>query len=230
MLASFVSLFYPNLCSACNNSLNSGEQFICTSCRYHLPKTDFHLFPENPLSKRFWGRVPIQSAASFYFFNRGEKVQRLIHNFKYGKHQELGIFLGQMYGSHLKESALFNSTDLIIPVPLHFAKKEKRGFNQSEVFANGLSESMGKKCYDYLKREKQTDTQTKKSRAERWENVKDIFSLSSEKIAETIKGCHVLLVDDVITTGSTLEASITALQKIPKIKISVATIAFASPI
>lgn len=220
----FIALFYPRICMACGNTLFHNEEVVCTSCLLHLPLTGFHKVRDNPVARLFWGRADIESAAALYYYRKGGKVQHLIHEMKYNGHKEIGVFLGELYGSDLKASEFFNSVEVIVPIPLHTAKLKKRGFNQSEMFANGLASTMQisvdtKTVY----RDVETSTQTKKSRYKRWENVSGIFKLSDK---DTFAGKHVLVVDDVITTGSTMEACVNTLQKVPEIKISVASIGF----
>lgn len=223
LLDDFISLIYPNICASCGNSLFKHEEVLCNFCEFHLPQTNFHIEMENPVSAIFWGRANVESAAAYYHFNKGSKVQRLIHLMKYKGRRDIGIYLGRQYGAFLKNSPFFRSVEVIIPVPLHWKKLRKRGYNQSEQFAAGLGISM-KIPVDTLTlyRNSATGTQTKKSRFKRWENVSGIFAL---KNPEKLKGRHVLLVDDVITTGATLEACILALNAIPGIRISVASIA-----
>lgn len=222
----FISLFFPRTCYACGNSLFQNEKIICTSCLLHLPKTNFHKTSENPVSKVFWGRVNLTTATSMYFYRKGGKVQHLIHQLKYKGHKEIGIFLGEIYGSQLKESALYNDIDLIIPIPLHQSKLKKRGFNQAELFARGLAQSMQKEMdLKSLVRQIATSTQTKKTRYKRWENVSEIFKL---EIPENINGKKILVVDDVITTGATMEAFIQCIQKAENVQVCAVSIAFAS--
>jgi ComF family protein len=225
LLDDFISLIYPNICAACGNSLFKHEEVLCNFCEFHLPQTNFHMDKDNPVSTIFWGRANVESAASYYHFNKGSKVQRLIHFLKYKGRKDIGIYLGKQYGLFLKNSPLFNTVEVIIPVPLHLKKLRKRGYNQSEQFALGLSTAM-KIPLDIstLYRKRPTDTQTKKSRFKRWENVAEIFALREP---EKLKGRHILLVDDVITTGATLEACMLALQGIAGIRISIASIAAA---
>ncbi|MBL0328160.1 MAG: ComF family protein [Bacteroidetes bacterium] len=226
MLNDFISLIFPQVCASCGNSLYKNEQTLCTYCVYHLPKTNFHLNNDNPVAKIFWGRVDIQSAAAFYGFNKGGRVQHIIHQLKYKGRKEVGFAVGKLYGYELKMCDSFKTVDTIIPVPLHSKKIKKRGYNQSEAFAEGLSVSMGVPAnVKTLFRAYESETQTKKSRFSRWQNVESIFQLKDIK---SLEGKHVLLVDDVVTTGATLEACAQTLQQIPGIKISVATIAYAS--
>jgi ComF family protein len=222
----FINLIFPNICACCGNSLWKHEKVICTFCDFHLPRTNFHLERDNPVSRTFWGRVQIESAAALYYFNKGNRVQTLIHQLKYKGRKDIGNILGEKYGAYLKHSPFFNTVETIIPVPLHKKKRMKRGYNQSEEFANGLGKSM--KCrvdLHSLVRSVSNETQTRKSRYRRWQNVKDTFTVAHP---EQIQGKHLLLVDDVITTGATLEACLLALSAVPGVKISIATIAFAN--
>lgn len=226
MLNDFISLIYPKICASCGNNLFKNEDCICTFCRFHLPKTNFHLSEENPVEKLFWGRVDIVSASAYFSFGKGGKVQHLIHQLKYKGQKEIGSTLGKLYGYDLKQSIKLKSIDSIIPVPLHDNKKKKRGYNQSELFAEGLSLSMHVPVdLKTLVRANESATQTKKSRFSRWQNVESIFHLTDPK---NIINKHILLVDDVVTTGSTLEACAQALQKSEGVKVSIATIAFAN--
>jgi ComF family protein len=226
LLDDFISLFFPKTCMACGNSLFHNEEIICTNCLFHLPKTKFHLDKNNPASKVFWGRANIEMATALYFYRKGGKVQTLIHHLKYHGHEEIGVFLGQLYGGQLKESKYLNDVDVVIPIPLHKAKLKKRGFNQAESFASGLAQTM-KTTMDTTSvfRNTETSTQTKKSRYKRWENVSEIFKIKDNS---GLENKHILIVDDVITTGATMEACINALKTVDGIKISVAAIAFAS--
>jgi ComF family protein len=219
------SIFFPNLCAGCGQPLIRGEETICSLCHFHLPKTYFHNDPDNPLNKVFWGRVNLEAVASYVFFQKGNNVQRLLHQLKYkGKH-EIGVRIGKWYGQELRYADVYRDVELVIPVPLHPKKLRKRGYNQSRMFAEGLVSAMPAKLEDRcLYRRIDSKTQTRKARYSRWENVENIFAV---KNPEKIRGRHVLLVDDVITTGATLEACATALLEIPGVKVSVATIACA---
>ncbi len=222
----FISLFYPNNCVACQNALYRNEYIICTSCLFHLPKTNYHLEKDNPISKIFWGRSDIEIAASFYFFIKAGKVQHLIHQLKYKGKKEIGIFIGELYGKELLKSEFFQNIDVIIPVPLHPKKEKKRGYNQSEMFGIGLSTSMQIPLdKTTLIRTYASETQTKKSRFKRWENVNEIFDLQN---ADLLENKHTLLIDDVITTGATIEACANMLKKIKDVKISIVSIAAAT--
>ncbi len=220
----FVGLIFPRICCGCGNSLWKHEKVICDNCYYHLPKTNFHYYDDNPVNKIFWGRADILSATSFLQFNKGSKVQNMIHALKYKGRKDIGIFLGEEFGKILKSCPPFSLSKMIIPVPLHKKKYLKRGYNQSEQFAIGLSSSMDIPfTCETLLRKNSTETQTHKSRFLRWHNVNEIFLI---KNIEKIAGMNILLVDDVVTTGATLESCISALSAIPGVRISVATIAY----
>jgi ComF family protein len=219
-----LSLVYPDLCRACGEPLMQTEEVICTLCMFHLPKTWFHNDPQNPLNKVFWGRVYLEAVTAFYYFHKGSKVQAMMHQFKYNGRKEVGIFIGKNLGLELKHAPVFEGVEVIIPVPLHRKKLKKRGYNQSEMFGMGLSMNMNAELVtDCLIRAVNSQSQTRKSRYKRWENVGNIFQVRNE---QKIKNKHVLLVDDVITTGATIEACAAALLKVPGVKVSVAAIAY----
>ncbi len=224
-LEAMVGLFYPNLCCACGKNLLLSQQVLCIDCQYRLPKTQFHHHADNPFAERFWGRLPLHAGASLYFFTKGGRVQRLLHALKYEGRQELGRYLGNMYGAELAQSSLFAGIDLIVPVPLHPRKRRQRGYNQSDCFAEGLSEALGRPWLpNALIRQSFTQTQTRKSRFERLRNVEEAFALQQP---QALSGKHILLVDDVMTTGATLEACGLLLTGLPDVRLSMATIAIA---
>jgi ComF family protein len=223
-LADFVSLLFPELCPACQASLVANELIICSDCRYNLPYTNFHLQADNIVAKQFYGKIKVEAAYALYYFNKGGKVQNLMHHFKYKGMQQIGDLLGNIAGSQLIENLIFNTVDLIIPVPLHKKRLKERGYNQSTRFANGLAQKLNKVVEDNnLQRAVATDTQTHKSRFARFENMQDVFVV---KQPERLANKHILLVDDIITTGSTLEACGMELLKIPGLTLSIATIAY----
>lgn len=225
-LKELLGLLFPRLCVCCGNSLFSHEEVICDYCELHLPRTGFHLSDDNPVSRVFWGRVNIANAAAFYHFNKGNRVQQLVHSLKYKGADQVGTFIGKRYAYELLGSENFREVEVVVPVPLHWKKLRKRGYNQSEVFAKGIAEVMKIPVVSgSLVRIKASETQTRKSRFVRWENVKDKFSIRKpEKLANK----HILLVDDVITTGATLEACAQALLTVEGTIVSIATIAFAN--
>lgn len=224
--ADLFGLFFPNLCLGCGQPLIKGEEVICSICHFHFPKTYFHNDPDNPLNRAFWGRVSLEAVAAYLYFQKGSTVQHLLHQLKYKGRQEIAHRIGKWYGTELRQADIFRETDLVIPVPLHPRKFRKRGYNQSQVFAEGLTAVMTAKPENRcLFRKEDSSTQTRKARYSRWENVENIFAV---KNPEKIKDRHILLVDDVITTGATLEACAQALLEVPGVKVSVATIAYAN--
>jgi ComF family protein len=225
LIHDFISLIYPRICSSCGITLMRHEQVICSYCIYHLPKTNFHLMDDNPVYTLFWGRVNLSGAASFFYFNKGGKVQHMIHLLKYKGKREVGIRLGELYGAELQKSSVYKELDVVVPVPLHPRKKRKRGYNQSEMIARGIAAAMNIEMNTTcLIRESFTQTQTRKARYKRWENVKDVFKIVHP---EKLEGKKILLVDDVITTGATLEACASWLSELPGAKVYVASLACA---
>lgn len=224
-ISDLLNLLYPEVCAACNAALFRGEMVICTQCLFRLPKTNYHLEPGNPVEKSFWGKVPITSATALYFFNKGERVQHLVHRLKYDGEQEVGELAGRILGSDLLQSPSFSSVKAVVPVPLHAGKLRARGFNQADCIARGIAQSLSVPVYpDFLIRRKATETQTRKTRYERFENVDRIFVLNPKYHPSPE---HYLLVDDVITTGSTLTACAEALLEIPGARVSVSALAYA---
>ena len=218
-------LIFPRLCVTCGDKLIEQEQWICLHCLHHIPRTNYHLEPENRVAQLFYGRVKIEFATSFFYFNKGSKYQSLLHNLKYKGMKELGAEIGIQFGIDLLQSDDFSSVDVICPVPLHPQKEKKRGYNQSWWIASGIATQMQKTLSDdNLRRVTATETQTRKTRFERWQNVEGIFEL---KDPEAFSGKHILLVDDVITTGSTLEACAQAILSKTDARISIVTLATA---
>ncbi len=223
LLQSFIGLFYPNICSGCSKGLSSKEQTICVSCWSNLPKSYEYKNLTNHTAKLFWGRYPLENAFSTFLYYRGNSLQNMIYDLKYRGNQKVGEVLGKEVG---KEVLLSNiKIDVIIPVPLHPAKLQKRGYNQSLSIALGIQEVLNCQLNnEVLLRKVNTDTQTRKTKFERWENVKDIFGIENKT---SLENKHVLLVDDVITTGSTIEGCCHSLGTIKGIKISVVAVASA---
>lgn len=225
ILEDFISLIYPNYCLACSGSLVKGEDSVCSHCLLDLPKTNFHKQPNNDLYERLSLRFPLQHAFAYYYFKKGSKVQELLHQLKYKHHPEIGQKIGRVLGQELVLTQFENAFDLIVPVPLHPSRKRSRGYNQSEEFAKGLSEVLRIGYTDnFIKRSVQTQTQTRKSKLNRWRNVSEVFEMKNE---EEVKGKRILLVDDVVTTGATLEACARSLLQAGCSEISIACIAVA---
>lgn len=222
ILTDFVSLFFPRYCLSCSSSLVGGEETLCTRCIINLPKTNYDL-NDNPIKLRLAGRLPLTYGLAYLKLKKGGVVQKMLHQLKYNNHPEIGIKIGKVFGHELKRDGLDQAFDLIIPVPLHKSRMRKRGYNQSAKFAEGLSYALGIPWDESIAiRKVSTKTQTNKSKLDRWENVKGVFSMSK---SAAIMGKRILLVDDVITTGATLEACGTHLVKHGCVQISVACVA-----
>jgi len=218
----FTGLFYPQICASCSEALVRNEHLLCTTCRVELPRTNYHTDPENEVAQSFWGRVPIEHASAHFYFQKGGRIQEILHKLKYKGQQDVGIELGKIIGRDI-ETSPFKQVDIIIPVPLHKSKKRKRGYNQSECIAIGLAEAMGKPLdTKTLQRMIANPTQTKKHRFDRWTNVEGIFALTNP---ENIDHKHILLVDDVVTTGATLEACASTLLQAENVKVSIIAVA-----
>jgi ComF family protein len=225
LINDFLSLIYPRHCEACAGNLFGHEQFLCNKCRLTLPKSNYHVNTDSQLIRTFSGRVPLANAGCYFLYEKSGKVQKLLHAIKYQEQKELGEHLGTLYGNDLSKEETFRNIDVILPIPLHKNKLKARGFNQSEWFAQGLSKSLLKELdTTSLERITDTATQTKKKKYQRWENVEGIFKLQNEN---NLVNKHVLLVDDVVTTGATIEACWQALKHVEGIKISLVSIAFA---
>lgn len=217
------NILLPKVCFGCNARLSSGENVLCTVCRHELPLTDYNYSDENPVDRIFYGRIPIKKAASFLVFSKNGVVMNLLHHLKYKNQEQIGGFLGEWCGAEIKKEATLKEVDMVIPVPLHPRKRKKRGYNQVSLFAQKIAMTIGSNYRDdILVRTVNTKTQTKKDRQKRWENIKDVFDLTNKT---SISNKHILLVDDVITTGATLEACATTLSKIDNVQISILSMA-----
>jgi ComF family protein len=224
-LIDFINLLFPDVCVVCGNALQKNEHQLCLSCLHDIPKTNYHLMPDNPIEKRFWGKVPVEQATAYFFFQKGSSFQKLLHILKYKGNKEIGELMGKYAAIDLLDAPGYETVDLIIPVPLHPRKFKSRGYNQSEWIGKGLSLILNKPMdITTLLRVRENASQTTKTVFERYENTEGIFELSDKTVLE---GKHVLLVDDVLTTGSTLEACIRALLETDGIKISIFTLAVA---
>jgi len=226
-LQNALHLFYPHLCCGCGSDILPENEMLCIKCIAHLPFTQFESIEGNSIEKIFYGRVKIESAYSLLYFSRHQLVQQLIHQFKYGGNKKLGEFLGQIMGYAMQKSKRFAAVEILVPLPLNDEKVFKRGFNQAEILCKGMQQVTGLPIADTISvtREKYTETQTKKHRVERWQNVEDSFAVHNPGL---LQNKHVLIVDDVITTGATLESCATAMQHIEAVTISIATLAIAS--
>jgi len=225
MLRSFLNLLYPNLCASCQEVLLKNEKTICYNCLVDLPRSLYYQDNENPIAKLFWGKIKLEIATSSFSFIKKGKIQRLMHELKYKGNTEVGEILGIELGKEIAKIENSLKIDIVIPVPLHPKKQRKRGYNQSDSIAEGVAKVL--ECemnIGLLKRKEHSESQTRKSKYERWENVGEVFTLAN---AEDLKGKHILIVDDVVTTGATLEACCKKLEEIEEVKLSIATLASA---
>ena len=219
-------LFFPHTCAGCGSDLLGNDNLICLQCLANLPETNFAQHANNPVEKIFWGRVPVTAAMTGFYFSKHAIIQILIHQLKYKGNKAMGVFLGNRIGLQLNESTRFNKIDALIPLPLFPDKQKRRGYNQASIIAEGISEIIDVPVWNnIITRKIYTDTQTHKGRIDRWHNVKESFSLLNEG---AIQNKHVLLVDDVITTGATTEACGAVLLSAKNVQLSIAALAYAT--
>jgi len=225
LFANLLSLLYPRLCVICGEPLIESEKFFCFACFLKLPRTYYHLIPENQAIERLAGKVSLEKASSYFYYSKGGIAQKLIAEIKYRGNRNLGEWIGAYLANDMISSGFFRGIDYLVPVPLHRSKEKKRGFNQAEKIAKGIA--LVTKIpleINNVFREKANTTQTKKGLFDRWKNTQNLFNLKNTKL---FKDKHILLIDDVLTTGSTLEALAQSLLKSKGIKISILTLAIA---
>ncbi len=221
-----LSLVYPNNCTVCDKELPDGMHHLCFSCRDELEHTYFEKFKDSsPADELFWGRIHVEQVFPLLYFQKGGAVQKILHKIKYGEGQQIGRFMGEMIGDHMNQSEKFRDIEVLIPIPLHSKKGFKRGYNQSLMIAQGIEKTTEIPIQEVLIRSLHRASQTTKSKEERWENVQSIFEVRAEAVKNKK---HVAIVDDVLTTGSTLESAAKTLrQQCPDLKISFLTVAIA---
>jgi ComF family protein len=220
---SLVHLFFPYTCCGCGGDLLAEHSLFCIYCQASMPLTRFEFFPANPIEKIFWGRTEIEAATAHMYFTNGSAVQHSLHLLKYKGRKEIGIFFGRSMGRFLKQSLRFQNCEIIIPLPLFADREKKRGYNQAMMIATGISQQLKIPVVaDAIIRIKKTETQTHKSRIERWENMESTFKIRDPR---QIREKHILLVDDVVTTGASLEACSRILLGVPGLRISIACLA-----
>lgn len=219
---------FPRSCCLCGLRLYDGIDYVCLYCRAELTTLDLHTLPENAMTDKFWGRLPVARAAALLPYGKGTPAQRFMQLLKYDDRPDIGVKLGAWLGTMLAASPVFGPVDVILPVPLHERKERKRGYNQAERIGAGLAEPLDARCLPRLvRRTRDTKTQTRKSQFERMVNVEEVFSLSPKQGLNRLRGKHVLLVDDVMTTGATLEALGKVVEPCEPASIKIATLALA---
>ncbi|GGG38820.1 ComF family protein [Bizionia arctica] len=225
MFQSVLDLFFPKVCYACQFQLSDNEEYICTDCRHNLPITNYHLDNDDFVLKTFYGRAKIEHATALLRFEKKGITQTLIHNLKYKGYEDIGMFLGTWLGEELKEIEAYQTIDAVIPVPLHKKKLRKRGYNQVAKFGQEIAKQLNTNYYDdVLIKVTNTASQVNKSRFSRWINNDELFTIQNK---EKISNKHILLVDDIITSGATMEACISVLNQAPNVKISIVAMAIA---
>lgn len=223
-LDAVLHLFFPHVCEGCGSNVVETDHFLCLRCHASLPATSFHLYPANPVENIFRGRLPLVNATAQYYFTKQSAMQHLMHQLKYRGNKDLGLYLGRLMGHALAETDRFASVDALIPLPLFPAKEKKRGYNQATVLCEGLAAVLKKPVIkDAVIRTTYTESQTQKNRVQRWQNMEGRFALTKPAAVE---GLHLLLVDDVVTTGATLEACGNELLEANNVRLSIATLCF----
>jgi ComF family protein len=225
-IESVTHLFFPHICVGCGSDILSSQQLLCISCINKLPLTNYHAHADNPVEKTFWGRIPLMHATSYLYFSKNSIVQQLLHQFKYKGNQDIGVYFGRKMGDAFASAGRLQKADFLVPLPLHRSREHKRGYNQAEILCRGMAEAMNIPVLNtVVTRTAKTETQTHKGRSSRWENMEGKFLVPEPNI---LQNKHVILVDDVITTGATLEACGLELLKAQGLILSIATLAYTS--
>jgi ComF family protein len=223
---SLLHLLFPHLCEGCGFPGLNPADYLCLQCYLKLPETLFFNYPNNPVERIFFGRVKTENSGALYYFTKGSLIQKLMHEFKYKQNEELGSFLGRMMGNSIKSSGRFTEIDFVIPIPLHVKKQQKRGFNQASVLARAIGKVLNVPVIENaITKQQDSGSQTKKNRIERWQNVEGKYEIVNKGI---LKGKSILLVDDVITTGATIESCGKTLLSIDGLTLNIAALCFAS--
>lgn len=221
---SLLHLFFPYTCCGCGSDLITENILFCIHCQSSMPITMFEYFESNPIEKVFWGRVQVHAAAAHLYFTSGSLVQHSLHLLKYKGRKEIGFYYGRQMGESLKRSSRFSDCEIVVPLPLFAKREKKRGYNQASLIAIGISQILEIPVLDdVVLRIKRTETQTHKNRIERWANMESTFEIRDSM---KISGKHVLLIDDVVTTGASLEACTQVLLACPGVSVSIACLAY----
>lgn len=218
-------LIAPRFCVVCGRRLSVTEQAICAACNMHLPRTDFHRNAlDNPMARLFWGIIPVERAAALFYYEAGSETANILYELKYHNHPEIGVVMGRMIGREFSESGFFDGIDMLVPIPLARSRQRHRGYNQSRSIAEGISQITGQPISDQLVRRTHfVKSQTQMGRRERQENVADVFEV---KNLDGIHGRHLLLIDDVVTTGATITACARELLKAGDVTLSILSLGF----
>jgi ComF family protein len=220
----FTHLIFPHNCEGCGTDVLEKTQHLCAQCFVALPETGFLAHAENPVARNFYGRIPLQQAGAAFFFTKESMLQHLIFQLKYRGNTTIGVYLGNLLGKYLAASPLYNTVDALVPLPLNSKKERKRGYNQAKIICEGIAEVWNKPILDQaVIRKVFTKTQTHENRINRWQNMEGVFAVAQP---EAIAGKHILLVDDVVTTGATLEACGTPILEVENTQLSIATVAY----
>ena len=223
-LNDFAHLFFPHNCLGCGTDVLENNSLLCAQCFLQLPETGFMDIKDNPIEKIFYGRIKIQAAASAYYFTKDSLLQHLIKQLKYQGNKDVGYYLGKLLGYELMKSPRFNKVDTIVPTPLNTKKEKMRGYNQAAIIADGIASVWNKPVIkDALERKIFTETQTHKDRISRWQTMENVFAVTDKK---SLENKHILLIDDIVTTGATLEACGAKILETPGTKLSILTLAY----
>ncbi|MFP5039638.1 ComF family protein [Parasediminibacterium sp. JCM 36343] len=223
-LSDFTHLLYPHNCEGCGTDVLDNGNFLCAKCFYELPETGFFTVADNPVEKKFYGRLKVEQAASSYYFTKNSLLQRLVYELKYKGNMQMGLYLGKLVGYQLQDNNRFDAIEALVPMPLNAKREKKRGYNQAQLICEGIASVWQKPIISHaVSRAVATTTQTKQNISSRWENVDGAFAISN---ADALKGKHIALVDDVITTGASVEACGSEMVKIPGVRLSVIGVGF----
>lgn len=220
----FLHLFFPHVCAGCGSDILESNHQLCLRCRSELPYTNFFKQPGNPVEQVFYGRLPVRNAAAGYFFTKDSLIQHLVTQLKYRGNREIGVYMGKLIGNELLKSERFSEVNIIIPLPLNPKRERKRGYNQAAAICNGIHQVWNRPVLEKaVYRKIFTETQTKKGRISRWQNMENVFAISDPS---ALQNKHILLVDDVITTGATLDVCGAEILKVPGTSLSIAALAY----
>ncbi len=223
-LTDFIHLFFPHVCTGCGSDIINNKHQLCLKCLSELPVTNFFSQPANPVEKKFYGRIPVRNAGSGYFFTKDSLLETLIYELKYKGNKDIGFYLGQLLAKFLSNNNAFNDIDILVPLPLNPKRQKKRGYNQAASLCNGIASVWKRPVVENaVIRKVNTETQTHMGRITRWENMDGVFAIAEPSL---IRDKHILLVDDVITTGASLEACGSEILKVFGTSLSIATLAY----